>query len=436
MNTSTAPSIEHVSPDALTIEDNVREALDLPKPFVASIKQHGVLQPVLAHRNSDGTLYVRDGQRRTLAAREAGIATMPAYIVTANDETKTRIVQQIVTNEQRDALSDRDRVRGFASLALEGLSAHQIARATGTKRATVEQAVTIAQDETASNALEAHSLNLEEAAALAEFADDPDAQAAVLEVVEAGSDATWTIKRIRDQRERETTVAKAAAELTAQGTRVLSDEEADQAERLHNLTDAAEDAEQRPGIDEAAHTTCPGHGMHVTTDYRGEAHTLPMCAEPAQHHTRWGQTQPQQSGPMTDEQKDERRKVIANNKAWREAEPIRHEWISTFLSRKTLPKDAQPYAATVLASRASLISYKELDAAAQFTGQDARFEAIEGKPGHTFLALAVAAIEATTGVHTWRDAREGGVSNYFRQIAAWGYPLTAVEKIAACITED
>lgn len=258
MNTSTAPSIEHVSPDALTIEDNVREALDLPKPFVASIKQHGVLQPVLAHRNSDGTLYVRDGQRRTLAAREAGIATMPAYIVTANDETKTRIVQQIVTNEQRDALSDRDRVRGFASLALEGLSAHQIARATGTKRATVEQAVTIAQDETASNALEAHSLNLEEAAALAEFADDPDAQAAVLEVVEAGSDATWTIKRIRDQRERETTVAKAAAELTAQGTRVLSDEEADQAERLHNLnSDPASTKQRTPPAPATACTSPP-----------------------------------------------------------------------------------------------------------------------------------------------------------------------------------
>lgn len=213
MDTSTAPSIEHISPDALTIEDNVREAIELPKQFVVSIKQHGVLQPVLAHRNADGTLYVRDGQRRTLAAREAGIATMPVYLVDATDETKTRIVQQLVTNEQREALTDRDRVRGFASLALEGLSAHQIARATGTKRATVEQAVTIAQDETASKALEAHSLDLEEAAALAEFADDPDAQAAVLEVIEAGDDATWTIRRIRDQRTRAATVAKAAAEL-------------------------------------------------------------------------------------------------------------------------------------------------------------------------------------------------------------------------------
>ncbi|MGO3650445.1 hypothetical protein [Agrococcus casei] len=139
---------------------------------------------------------------------------------------------------------------------------------------------------------------------------------------------------------------------------------------------------------------------------------------------------------MTDEQKAERREVIANNKAWREAEPIRHEWISTFLTRKTLPKDAQTYAATVLATSASLISHKELDAAAQFTRQEARFEAIQGKPGHTFLALALAAIEATTGVHTWREAREGTISSHFRQIAAWGYPLTAVEKIAACMTED
>ncbi|PPI12786.1 hypothetical protein C5D04_11280 [Rathayibacter sp. AY1D2] len=45
------------------------------------------------------------------------------------------------------------------------------------------------------------------------------------------------------------------------------------------------------------------------------------------------------AGPMTDEQKAERRTLVANNKAWHAAETVRREWIASFLSRKTLPQD-------------------------------------------------------------------------------------------------
>lgn len=44
--------------------------------FIASTREHGVLQPITAIRTDDG-VEVRDGQRRALAARQVGLATIP-----------------------------------------------------------------------------------------------------------------------------------------------------------------------------------------------------------------------------------------------------------------------------------------------------------------------------------------------------------------------
>ena len=68
-----------VDPRTLTVETNVRVAANIDKEFVASIRDLGVLQPVLAVREN-GALRARAGQRRTLAAIEAGLATIPARL--------------------------------------------------------------------------------------------------------------------------------------------------------------------------------------------------------------------------------------------------------------------------------------------------------------------------------------------------------------------
>jgi ParB-like nuclease domain len=55
-------------PASLTIGTNVGNNTPLDVQFVASIREHGVLQPITAIRTYDG-VEVRDGQRRALAAR-------------------------------------------------------------------------------------------------------------------------------------------------------------------------------------------------------------------------------------------------------------------------------------------------------------------------------------------------------------------------------
>lgn len=91
--------LEHLDAIALMIESNVRpEGLALDAEFVHSVRTHGVLVPVLGWRDTNGVLHVRAGQRRTLAAQKAQVATIPVFVVRADDNsTARRIVESTGT---------------------------------------------------------------------------------------------------------------------------------------------------------------------------------------------------------------------------------------------------------------------------------------------------------------------------------------------------
>ncbi|PPH21488.1 hypothetical protein C5C99_06095 [Rathayibacter sp. AY1C4] len=123
-------TVQHIDPTTLVIEANVRPSAPLTKDFIASIRENGVITPVLARRDERGNVIVRAGQRRTLAAREAGVPTIPVYVVEGDETTADRIVQQIIENDQRAELSVADRTAAWAQLAFEGVSAAAIAKRT------------------------------------------------------------------------------------------------------------------------------------------------------------------------------------------------------------------------------------------------------------------------------------------------------------------
>ena len=56
-----ARELQQVDPRNLQLENNVRAEASLTKDFIASIKELGVLMPVIAVRNPDRTLLVREG---------------------------------------------------------------------------------------------------------------------------------------------------------------------------------------------------------------------------------------------------------------------------------------------------------------------------------------------------------------------------------------
>ncbi|WP_370532076.1 ParB/RepB/Spo0J family partition protein [Clavibacter sp. VKM Ac-2872] len=179
--TSTNGVTEYLDPNTLIIEENVRPSADLTREFVRSITANGVLTPVLARRDVEGRVLVRAGQRRTLAAREVGLTTIPVHIIEGDDATAERIVQQLVENDQRSALTDVERTVAFKQLSLEGMSMATISKRTGTGPRVVKKTLRVANTPSPAAALTDHQLTLDQAAALVEFDEYPEIQARLIE---------------------------------------------------------------------------------------------------------------------------------------------------------------------------------------------------------------------------------------------------------------
>ena len=222
-------SLEHLDPHALQIGENVRDAVDLDKELLASLRQHGVLVPITAVRSDvDGRILVRNGQRRTLGAREVGLSSVPVYVLpaTASDETAEaveRIVHQIVTNDQKADLTDAQRARGIQQMIDAGLSATKVAKKLSVSRDTVKAATTAAGSSAAMDALNSGQLSLVEAAALTEF---EDAGPAVLQQLldAAGGPQLTTPWPSCASTETAKAYAEAAESYAVQGYRVLDEQ--------------------------------------------------------------------------------------------------------------------------------------------------------------------------------------------------------------------
>ncbi|MGP5261296.1 ParB N-terminal domain-containing protein, partial [Brachybacterium paraconglomeratum] len=95
--TDTTRTLVHVDPTTIVLDTNVRTDARLDKDFVASVRDHGVMQPVVGYRDQDGAVHVLQGQRRTLAAVETQRETIPVYLAETPDEAG-RIITQMVEN--------------------------------------------------------------------------------------------------------------------------------------------------------------------------------------------------------------------------------------------------------------------------------------------------------------------------------------------------
>jgi len=222
MTTTTAGTIEHVDPTTIEVEENVRLDVTIDKEFVASVKANGVLVPILARRDDQGRVSVRAGQRRTLAAREAGVKTIPAYIVTGDDDTATRIIEQLVENDQRQGVKQSERVAAFKQLSFDGMSAATIGRRTGTKVAEVKKGLAVADNAAVTESADLYELTLDQAAVLIEFEDDADVLAELsTEARQRPAQFPHSVQRARDDRARAAAIATRTAELIEQGWTIL-----------------------------------------------------------------------------------------------------------------------------------------------------------------------------------------------------------------------
>jgi ParB family chromosome partitioning protein len=105
------------------------------KELAASIKEHGVIQPVIVHQI--GTNYgLIAGERRWRAARFAGLKTIPALV---KEATKRELIEQaLIENIQREDLNPLEAAEAYKRLQDEfKLTQEDLAKRVGKERSTV-----------------------------------------------------------------------------------------------------------------------------------------------------------------------------------------------------------------------------------------------------------------------------------------------------------
>lgn len=105
-----------------------------------SIKESGVLQPVVVRHATRGRYELIAGERRFRAAKKAGLKRIPAVVRDVADDRVLELA--LVENIQRENLSPVEEARAYKALSEKyGLTQEKIAERVGKERATVANAM-------------------------------------------------------------------------------------------------------------------------------------------------------------------------------------------------------------------------------------------------------------------------------------------------------
>lgn len=451
-----ALQLADVSPIDLVVAANVRGEARLASEFVDSIRERGVLEPIVAYRDSGEQLNVLYGKRRTLAAREAGLDLVPVVIVLEPDDAD-RLVDQLVENEHRAPLTNAERAAAYQQLAAIGLSEFEMAKRTAAPVEEVAAAIEVAGSRAATAAVvEQPTLTLQQAAEIAEFDHDPGVFAGLVETARARPDRLdHALQRLRDDRDQAQRYEEKKAELEAAGDTVIpAPPKYDSKARCKSLGELAADGGK--ALTPAKHRKCPGRALYLGETWDGGRRVgwapYEACTDFTKHGHQllWGSSTStfpatELSAEEREQAKAARRQVIENNKAWAAAEPVRQAWLKTFIGRKTAPKGTAVFLLAALTADSTV-------AEARVQGSNSHARELLGLPARAYgepdklaelatsqqndaralmlaLTVVLAAYEGATDREAWRTARPG-TARYLRFLEANGYTLSDVEQVA------
>jgi len=108
--------------------------------LAASIVEHGVIQPVVVRTSPDGGYELIAGERRVRAARQAGLASVPAVVRDSSDEGVLELA--LVENIQRADLNAIEEAAAYRELIDRfGLTHEEVAQRVGKSRVAISNAL-------------------------------------------------------------------------------------------------------------------------------------------------------------------------------------------------------------------------------------------------------------------------------------------------------
>jgi ParB family chromosome partitioning protein len=134
-------SVERIEPNP----ENPRLAFDEETlgELAASIREHGVLQPILVRPLDDNRFQLIAGERRWRASKIAGMATIPALVEDIDDSTALEI--SIIENLQREDISPLDEAVMYDRMIKEhGYSIRRLADKLGKDKGYLENRLRLA----------------------------------------------------------------------------------------------------------------------------------------------------------------------------------------------------------------------------------------------------------------------------------------------------
>lgn len=164
--------------------------------LAASMKEHGVLEPVIARQSKRGETYeLVCGHRRLAAAKEAKLDGVPAIVRELTDDQVLDI--QIIENSQREDVHPLDEARAFAHALERGRTVSDIADKIGRPSSFVTQRLQLCQlTAKAAAALDEGALSLGGALVLARVPGKLQDDALKEVLSDAGPDVTLTTKAV------------------------------------------------------------------------------------------------------------------------------------------------------------------------------------------------------------------------------------------------
>ncbi len=112
--------------------------------LTASVRELGVLQPVLVRASGEGTYELIAGERRWRAAKRAGLPLIPAIIRTVDDTAS--LEQALVENLQREDLNPLDEAAAYQQLLEDFHLTHdELAARMGKSRAAISNTLRLFQ---------------------------------------------------------------------------------------------------------------------------------------------------------------------------------------------------------------------------------------------------------------------------------------------------
>ena len=112
--------------------------------LTASVREIGILQPILVRLASDDHYELIAGERRWRAARRAGLATIPAIIRVASDSES--LEQALIENLNREELNPLEEAAGYQQLIEDfDLTHEQLSNRVGKSRVAITNALRLFQ---------------------------------------------------------------------------------------------------------------------------------------------------------------------------------------------------------------------------------------------------------------------------------------------------